>query len=135
MSAARFAGLLVGTLLVVSSASTLAAEQTDYRVALRSAAAAYNAARDRCRSLGGHEKRVCIAEAKAALARADAHAEAVYRNTPRARLDAHVAEANADYAVARTKCSAQRGAEYRACIKAAKAIQSEAITRAMRSPD
>src|SRR5438105_9749022 len=92
MKAARIAGMLLVALLLFGSAHAIAAEEADYRAALKQGAATYNAARDHCRSLGGHEKRVCIAEAKAALSRANAHAEAVYRNTPHARLDAHVAD-------------------------------------------
>ena len=132
MKAARIA--VAGALLILGGTAAAAPSESDHRAALRNAAATYNTARAHCRTLSGQEKRVCIAEAKAALNRANAEAEATYRNTPRARIDAHVAEANADYAVARVKCSGQTGAERRACIKAAKMEQTEAITKAMRAP-
>lgn len=125
---------MAGALLVYGGMAAAAQSESELRASLRSATATYNGARVHCRTLSGQEKRVCIAEAKAALSRANAQAEATYRNTARARLDAHVAEANADYAVARAKCGAQSGAARRACIKAAKAEQTEAITKAMRAP-
>jgi hypothetical protein len=131
MKAARIA--VAGALLVIGGAAAAVPSQSEHRAALRNAAATYNAARAHCRTLSGQDKRVCIAEAKAALNRANAQAEAAYRNTPRARLDAHVTEANADYAVARVKCSAQSGAARRACLDAAKAEQADAITKAMRA--
>jgi len=132
MKAARIA--VAGVLLILGGTAAAAPSESDHRAALRNAAATYNAARAHCRTLSGQDKRVCIAEAKAALNRANAQAEATYRDTPRARVDAHVAEANADYAVARARCDAHSGAARRACIKAAKAEQTEAITKAMQAP-
>jgi hypothetical protein len=134
MNTARIAGLLGGALLVACGAAVAATSQAEYRAALRSGAAHYNAARAHCRTLAGQEKRVCIAEAKGGLERADAEAEAAYRDTSRARLDAQVAIARADYNVAKVKCNERSGAARKACIEEARARRSDAVVHAMRTP-
>ena len=134
MSAARIAGLLGVALLVACGAAVAASSEAEYRAALRSGAAHYNAARAHCRTLAGQEKRVCIAEAKADLARADAEAGAAYRNTQHARVDAQVAIARADYNVAKAKCNEKSGGARKACIAEARAHRSDAVVNAMRAP-
>ena len=108
--------------------------RTAYRAALDRASSAYNRKRAGCRSLKGNERTVCVAEAKAESTKAQSAAEAAFRNTPRARMDARVSAANADYAVAKARCNDRGGSERRACLKTAKDRQSQAISAAMRAP-
>jgi len=108
--------------------------RTAYRAALDRASSDYNRKRAGCRSLKGNERTVCVAEAKAESTKAQAAAEAAFRNTPRARMDARVTSANADYAVAKARCNDRSGSERRACLKTAKDRQSQAITAAMQAP-
>ena len=58
-------------------------------------------------SLSGNPKDVCVAEAKAAEKKTIAEAEAQYKNTDKARADAKIAAAEADYDVAKAKCGAR----------------------------
>jgi len=106
-----------------------------YRAGLDRAASDYNRKRAGCRALKGHEGTVCIAEAKAESKKAEAAAEAAYRNTSRARMDSRIAAANADYSVAKARCNAHSGSERRTCQKSAKDRQSETISAAMRAPN
>ena len=108
--------------------------RTAYRAALDRASSDYNRKRAGCRSLKGNERSVCVAEAKAESTKAESAAEAAFRNTPRARMDARVAAANADYSVAKARCNDRSGSERRACLKTAKDRQSQAVSAAMRAP-
>ena len=75
-------------------------------------------------------KDVCIAEAKAAEKKAKADAEAQYKNTDKARQDAAIAAAKADYDVAKEKCDDKTGNDKDVCIKEAKAAETKAIADA-----
>ncbi len=110
-----------------------ATDRAGYKTALDDAAAAYRRHRATCRPLHGNDAALCMAEGKAEARRAEAAAEAAFRNTPRARVDAKVAAANADYSVDKTRCNAQRGNDRRSCAKDAKERQSAAITAALRA--
>jgi hypothetical protein len=129
----RFAVAGAAMLFACASAAATPQERAAYRAALKKAAADYNAAVAICRTVSGDARTICIVEAKADLRRAEAEAQARYRDTPRARLDASIAEANADYAVARAKCGTKSGPDRRACIRTARALQQDAITAAMRA--
>ena len=117
-----------------SAATGTPMTRTAYRAALDRAASDHNRKRAGCRSLKGNERTVCVAEAKAESTKAQAAAEAAFRNTPRARMDARVTSANADYAVAKARCNDRSGSERRACLKTAKDRQSQAIAAAMQAP-
>jgi len=85
------------------------------------AAADYKAARSQCDSLTGNSEDVCIAEAKSARIHVEADAEAQYKNTTAAIIDARKTKANADYDVNKTKCASQVGTPKDVCLKQAKA--------------
>jgi hypothetical protein len=99
---------------------------TEYSAAKDRAAADYKAARARCDGMSGNPKDVCIAEAKAAESKAKAEAEANYKNTDKARSDAVIAAAEADYDVAKARCEAKTGNDKDVCIKEAKAAETRA---------
>lgn len=103
----------------VSSAASSEAKAS-YKMAKENAAADYKVAREKCNSLTGNPKDVCVEEAAAARTRTKAEAEALYKNTPQARASARTAIADAEYDVAKAKCGSQTGNAKDVCIKEAK---------------
>jgi hypothetical protein len=103
-----------------------------YKATMKTANADYNAARAHCRTLSRNPRTVCIAEAKAALRKAEADAAATLHDTERARADARVTGAKADYQVDKAKCGDRKGDERKACIKEARARQSEAMSESVK---
>jgi hypothetical protein len=88
--------------------------------------AQYKADKERCSSLTGNAKDVCQAEAKGNEKVAKAQLEADYKNTAKARNDARVAKADADYDVAKEKCDDLSGNQKDVCVKEAKAAHAKA---------
>ena len=103
---------------------------SEYDTAKSRAEAQFKSARGQCDSLSGNPKDVCIAEAKAAEKKAKADAEAQYKNTEKARADARIAAAEADYEVAKARCDALTGNDKDVCIKEAKAAEVRATADA-----
>jgi hypothetical protein len=114
-------GLAVPTIAI---AATMTSQE--YSQAKERAATDYKAAIARCDSLSGNPKDVCKAEAKALEVKAKAEAEAAYKNTDKARRDARLEIAEADYAVAKAKCGALAGNTKDVCVKEAKAAEIKA---------
>ena len=88
--------------------------------------AQYKADKDQCKSMSGNQKDVCQAEAKGKEKVAKAELEANYKNTDKARYDARVAKADADYDVAKEKCDDLSGNQKDVCVKQAKAAHTKA---------
>jgi hyperosmotically inducible periplasmic protein len=120
--------LLAGAACTCFAAS--AAEDPNYRSAVDKASADYKAAKAKCDSMSGNAKTVCVDEAKAARAHADADAVAQYNNTKRARSKAQIAAADADYMLARAKCADESGAEKTSCLSNARSTRKTAIANA-----
>jgi hypothetical protein len=118
-------GVVIG-LAVPTLAIGAAMTSSEYSAAKDSASAAYKSVRAQCDSMSGNAKDVCVAEAKANLKKAKADAEARYKNTDKARRDAKIEAAEADYDVAKAKCDAKSGNDKDVCIKEAKAIETKA---------
>jgi hypothetical protein len=93
----------------------------NYAMAKKNADAQYKIDKDACSSLSGNAKDICVAEAKGKDNVAKADAEAVYENTPKARQNARVAHAQANYDVAIEKCDDLAGNRKDVCVKEAKA--------------
>jgi hypothetical protein len=110
--------LAIPTLSVGATLST-----SDYSAAKERAAMDYQSARTQCAQLAGNARSVCFVEARAVQRKAMAEAEARYRNTDGARLEATIASAEADFDVARAKCDAKSGNDRDVCIKEAKALE------------
>ncbi len=98
-------------------------EKAAYKAAEKSAAVNYKYARDKCNVYSGNPKNICIEEAIAARAYIEAEARAQYQNTPRARTNARIAIASAEYDVAKARCGSKTGNEKDVCIKEAKAAK------------
>jgi hypothetical protein len=90
----------------------------------------YHADREQCASMKGNARDVCSAEAKGKEKVAKADLEADYRKTDRARHEARIAKADADYAVAKEKCDDASGRAKETCVKDAKAAHAKAIADA-----
>jgi hypothetical protein len=76
--------------------------------------------------MSGNRKDVCEAQAKGKEKVAKAELEANYKNTDKARYDARVAKADADYDVAKEKCDDLSGNRKDVCVKEAKAAHTKA---------
>jgi hypothetical protein len=86
----------------------------------------YKADRDACKSMSGNQKDVCVEQAKAKEKIAKADNEAKYKDTEKARYDARLARAEAEYAVAKEKCDDLKGNDKDVCVKEAKAAETKA---------
>jgi len=124
----------IGGLALVCSAqfSTAKTTQTrvDYTAAIEHASVVYKESRAKCEPLAGQEKDMCLIEAKAAEKRAKASAEADYKGTIKAKTDSRIANADADFMVAKVACAANVGAEKDICVKQAKAMQVNLVADA-----
>jgi hypothetical protein len=88
--------------------------------------AQYKSDKDQCSSMKGNAEDVCKAEAKGKEKVAKAELEANYKNTAKARYDARVAHADANYDVAKEKCDDMSGNQKDVCVKEAKAAHTKA---------
>ena len=86
----------------------------------------YKADRERCGALAGNAKDVCEAEARAKQRIAATELEARTKATPKARYDARVARAEAEYLVAKERCDDLSGNPKDVCLKEAKAAETRA---------
>lgn len=117
---------VAASICLAASGSALAMTKAEYNAAKDNSKAAYKVADDKCGSLSGNAKDVCKAEAKGNRKKADAMADADYKNTPKARRDAAIAVADADYDVAKEKCDDRAGNDKDVCVKEAKAAYTKA---------
>ena len=114
----------LASLVIGFTVSTLAfgavITESEYSAIKDRATADSEAAKAQCALLADNAKDVCMAEAKAVEKKAKAMAEAQYKDTDKARNDAAVAAAEADYDVAKEKCGAYPGVAKDSCVAAAK---------------
>ncbi|VVE88241.1 hypothetical protein [Pandoraea bronchicola] len=103
-----------------------AAAKDRYEAAQKSAEADYKASAARCDDLKDNAKKVCVENAKGNEKVAKANAEADYKQTPKARYDAALAKADADYSVAKLRCDDKKGNEKDVCVKDADAAKTKA---------
>lgn len=122
--------LSTASFCLMSSAFAAEGSKEVYENAKNQANATYKADRAKCDSMSGHDKDVCKEEAKAARTRAKAEAEATYKNTNKARTDAAIDIADADYDVAKEKCKSKSGNDKDVCMKEAKAAHVTAVNEA-----
>lgn len=131
-----FNALIAATLLASTGlAYADDASKVRYDAAVDAAKATYKADKEACSPLSGNAQDVCIEEAKAKEKRAKAKAKAEHENTAKARLDAHIESADADYDVAKEKCDDRSGNDKDVCVKEAKAKHVEAVNAAKGGQD
>jgi hypothetical protein len=109
-----------------ANAADTAMSRDAYKAEKDKIEAQYKADKDQCKSLSGNAKDVCQAEAKGHEKVAKADLEANYKHTDKARYDARVAKADADYDVAKEKCDDMSGNQKDVCVKQAKAAHTKA---------
>lgn len=127
---------IVATLLATALSAALTSAyaepttKTDtatYRTMTQKAAADFKAASALCKDMSGSARNLCMDEAKVTRARADLAALTDYNNTQQGRTKARTALANADYALAKTKCADTTGAEKESCMSNARAVHTAAL--------
>jgi len=94
--------------------------------AIKAADNQYNADKEACKGMSGNAKDICMQEAKGKEKIAKAEAKAAYENTPKARENARLAHAEAQYDVAKEKCDDMNGNQKDVCRKEAKAQYTKA---------
>jgi hypothetical protein len=112
------------TLAGAAQAATMTKDQRD--AAYKDAAAQYKADKDACATMSGNAKDICKEQAKGKEKVAKAEADAAYKGTPKAREAARLAQADADYNVAKEKCDDLSGNQKDVCVKEAKAAHVKA---------
>lgn len=118
---------LIGLLAIaVSQPAGALNTEPEYKAAKEQADANYNVARQKCNSMSGNAKDVCVAEARGEQKKAKAQAEVAYRRDEKSRYNARIAAAEADYEVAKEKCDARIGEAKDLCLKQAKAAETKA---------
>ena len=105
------------------------APDAGYREATQKAAADYRDATAQCANAGAN-KQVCLQQAKVERARNEVGAVEQYRSSPARLSRARVALANAEYNLAKAKCTDKTGADRSACMRDAKADQTAALSDA-----
>ncbi len=90
----------------------------------------HQAAMEKCKGMQDNGKKICEAEADGQKKVAEAEAKLKERDTPKNRLEAAEAKAEAQYDVAKAKCGDQVGDAKNACEKEAKATKDGAIAQA-----
>ena len=88
--------------------------------------AEYKTAKEACNKFSGNVEDVCKAQAKANQHVAEAELDAKNKGTAKARYDARVARAEAQYSVAKEKCDDLSGNPKDVCMKEAKAAETKA---------
>jgi hypothetical protein len=83
--------------------------------------ARYDVARRKCDTYSGNARDICMAEAKGRDKVARMELEERYKDSPKARYNARMARAEADYDVAKEKCDDRAGPQKELCLKEAKA--------------
>jgi hypothetical protein len=104
----------------MNSPMTAPISKASYTQAVKDADAQYKIDNGACASLSGNAKDICVAEAKGKASVAKAEAEATYKHTPKARENARIAHAQANYNVAIEKCDDLASNRKDVCVKEAK---------------
>jgi hyperosmotically inducible protein len=118
----------------VSGTFAYAADMTNdpaqYRTVTQKAAADYKAAVASCKSMSGAAKTTCVDEAKVAQARANADAVAQYNDNTKARTAARTKLADAEFALAKSKCAGMVSTDKTNCVNNAQSVHLAALADA-----
>lgn len=106
------------------------ADRESYVAQMDRVDAEYRAASERCDDLAGNPRRVCVAEARAERRIAHSELAAQQKNTPKARYDARVARAEAEFDVAKERCGELAGHPREMCVADARAAEARAKSAA-----
>jgi outer membrane protein OmpA-like peptidoglycan-associated protein len=126
MNAIAFAvGLALG-------APSMAAELSaaEYAAAEKTISADFTTAKAACESLSGNANDICLAQAKGTEAVAKADLNVKNEPTPDMRLQAQVARAEAEFAVAKERCDDLSGTAKTTCVNTATTAETAAKAKA-----
>lgn len=105
--------------------------QPDYQSALARIDLEYQSDKRNCQGLDGNAADMCMVEAESKQKVQKADLDAALKNTRKARYDARIVKAEADYSVAKEKCDYKEGGnDKEACLKKAKALKEAAMSDA-----
>lgn len=110
---------VLGAALIGISFGALA-DDPAYKAAKSQADAVYEKEVERCDTMSGNDKDVCVKAAKAKLTSAEADAKAQHKASD-ARKDANEDKLEAEYKLAKERCDNFSGSEKDACQERAKA--------------
>ena len=99
----------------------------DYTAAMDRASVVYKDAAAKCETRTGHDKDMCVVEAKAVEKRAKAAAEVNYKGTVKSKTDSQIANADADFMVAKVACDTKAGPAKDVCVKQAQATRVKLV--------
>lgn len=121
---------LATTLAFCSSAFAQNMTKEEYKAGKEKIEAEHKSGKMQCDKSAGNAKDICIAEAKGKESVAKAELEAKYKNTSKAYYELNIAKADANYAVAESRCNDKSGDSKDLCKKEAKAVHSAAKAEA-----
>lgn len=118
------------TLAVAAVFSTGAMAQNisnnDYKAGKDKISVEHKSAKAGCASLSSNAKDICIAQADGKNKVALAELQVSYTPSVKTRYEVRIAQAEADYAVAKERCDDQAGNAKDVCVKEAKAVETTA---------
>ena len=116
--------VLIAGVASIGFIGTAAAENSPTKDSIT---ADYNSARDGCKSEKGYDKSVCLDQAKAARAHAEAEWAAANNQSANYITRANNAAVMADYSLAKTKCKNLAGTAKSTCMDEAKSAHTLAM--------
>jgi len=121
--------------LLLCAAAGAVGQTADSTVALelQRIDAEFDAARERCDDRAGQAKEVCLAEARAERRIRKVELAARGQGTPKARYDADIARAEAEFVVAKERCGVRAGDDRAGCIADAREREARAKEEARRA--
>jgi ABC-type transport system involved in cytochrome bd biosynthesis fused ATPase/permease subunit len=124
--------LMAAAMLVFGQFACAATTQAraDYTATRERISADYKDAHAKCEPLTGHDREMCVVEARATERRAKASAEANYKGTIRSKTDSQIADANANSMVAKVACEVKAGPEKDLCVQQAEATRLKLVDAA-----
>ena len=130
MFLATFLATAVSASFAAAPTAALNHDPATYNNVTKKTAADYKAAMGECTVMTGNARTVCTEEAKAARARAEVDAVAQYNNTPKGRVKARTAVADADFSLAKAKCGDLAGVDKDDCLTNATSVHTAAVADA-----
>lgn len=111
-------------------AQAQAMSKADFKLAQQAVSDKYTQAKTQCKTLAGNEQDICEVDAKAAEKTGMADLQASYQPTERNQYKARVAKAEADFSMAKERCSNKAGNVKDVCIQEAKTLEVGALADA-----
>jgi osmotically-inducible protein OsmY len=121
---------LAGASFAAAPTANLNNDVQTYQNLTHKAATDYKTAVAKCDTLAANARNVCMHEANAARAHAEADAVAQYKHSATSATRADVAAVDADFALAKAKCAGMTGADKDNCLATARSNHATALADA-----